>query len=252
MTRANRYFTSGNIWHIVHRCHKKEFLLKFKRDRDRWKHWLFEARKRFGLSILNYTITSNHIHLLVEDSSHQSIAKSMQLIAGRTAQEFNFRKKRKGAFWDDRYHATAIDTDRYLIQCLVYIDLNMVRAGVVSDPKDWLHGGYFELLNSTKRYRLINTKRLCQLLSLDSEESLRMSRIMWVDDALKRDKIYKEEKWAKSLAVGGLEFTEGFVESLGMKGQKRVIQLVDDGCVVKEPDASYGTPFDVKKATLRR
>jgi len=75
---------------------------------------------------------------------------------------------------------------------------------------------------------------------------------MWVDDALKRDKIYKEEKWTKSLAVGGLKFTEGFIESLGMKGQKRVIQLVDDGCVVKEPDASYGTPFDVKKATLRR
>ena len=45
MTRANRYFTAGNIWHVVHRCHKKEFLLKFKRDRDRWKHWLFEAKK---------------------------------------------------------------------------------------------------------------------------------------------------------------------------------------------------------------
>ncbi len=62
---------------------------------------------------------ANHIHLLVEDDSHQSIAKSMQLITGRTAQEFNSRKKRKGAYWDDRYHATVIDTDQYLMQCLI-------------------------------------------------------------------------------------------------------------------------------------
>ena len=162
MTRANRHYTAGNIWHIVHRCHKKEFLLKFKRDRNRLKHWLFEAKKRFGLSVLNYTITSNHIHLLVEGNSQQSIASSMQLVAGRTAQEFNRCKNRKGAFWEDRYHATAVGTDQNLMQCLVYIDLNMVRAGVVEHPKDWVHGGYFEVQDSPKRYRLINTKRLCQ------------------------------------------------------------------------------------------
>jgi len=60
----------------------------------------------------------------------------MQLIAGRTAQEYNQRKKRKGAFWEDRYHATAVDTGDYLSRCMVYIDLNMVRAGVVSLPED--------------------------------------------------------------------------------------------------------------------
>ena len=114
------------------------------------------------MTILNYTITSNHIHLLVEDDAHHSIAKSIQLIAGRTAQEFNCRIKRKGAYWDDRYHATAIDTDQYLMQCLVYIDLNMVRASAVSHPKDWFHGGYFVILNPPERYRLINTKRLDQ------------------------------------------------------------------------------------------
>jgi REP element-mobilizing transposase RayT len=86
MTRANRHFTDGNIWHIVHRCYKREFLLKFKRDRDRWKHWLFEAKKRYGLNVPNYTITSNHFHLLVEDSAHQPIANITQLITGLNGQ----------------------------------------------------------------------------------------------------------------------------------------------------------------------
>ncbi len=33
MPRANRHYIPGYIWHLTHRCHKKEFLLKFARDR---------------------------------------------------------------------------------------------------------------------------------------------------------------------------------------------------------------------------
>jgi REP element-mobilizing transposase RayT len=108
MARANRHHIPGQVWHITHRCHKKAFLLKFARDRKRWLRWLFEAKKRYGLKILNYTVTSKHIHLLVIDGEREIIPKSLQLVAGKTAQEFNRRKGRRGAFWEDRYHATAI------------------------------------------------------------------------------------------------------------------------------------------------
>jgi hypothetical protein len=53
--------------------------------------------------VLNYIVTSNHIHLQVKNSSPNVIADSMQLIAGRTGQEYNQRKRRHGAFWEDRY-----------------------------------------------------------------------------------------------------------------------------------------------------
>ena len=110
MPRANRHYIPGYVWHITHRCHKKEFLLKFARDRRRWLQWLFEGRKRYGLSVLNYVVTSNHIYLLVRDNGDRDvIPKSIQLIAGRTGQEFNQRKNRKGAYWEDRYHATAVE-----------------------------------------------------------------------------------------------------------------------------------------------
>jgi len=86
MARANRHHLPGCIWHITHRCHKKEFLLKFAHDRSRFVSWLLEARKRFSLKILNYTITSNHIHLLVQDNKDaKSIPAAIQLVAGRTA-----------------------------------------------------------------------------------------------------------------------------------------------------------------------
>ncbi len=61
--------------------------------------------------ILNYAVTSNHIHLIVVGGNERDvIPNSIKLIAGRTGQEFNQRKNRKGAFWEDRYHATAIES----------------------------------------------------------------------------------------------------------------------------------------------
>jgi len=94
MPRASRHYIPGYVWHLTHRCHKKEFLLKFGRDRRRWLWWLFEAKKRYGLSVVGYTVTSNHIHLLVRDSGGKDvIAKSIQLVAGRTGQDSNDGQK---------------------------------------------------------------------------------------------------------------------------------------------------------------
>jgi putative transposase len=141
MARAYRHFVSGYAWHLTHRCHKREFLLKFAKDKQWWMYWLFEAKKRFGLCVLNFTVTSNHVHLLIYDTGNgnESIPKSIQLIAGKTGQEFNSRKGRKGAFWQDRYHATAVATDDHLIRCMVYINRYKFKILSWSDP---VSGGF--------------------------------------------------------------------------------------------------------------
>jgi hypothetical protein len=46
----------------------------------------FEAKTRYGLCVLDYMVTSNHVHLLVKDTGADVIPRSMQLIAGATAQ----------------------------------------------------------------------------------------------------------------------------------------------------------------------
>ncbi len=134
--------------------------------------------------ILNYAITSNHIHLMVYDEKENVIPISIQLIAGRTAREFNRRKKRKGAFWEDRYHATAVQAGSHLNQCLVYIDLNMVRAGVVDHPKEWEFGGYHEIQHPKQRYSLIDREKLSHLLGLKDYHKLPEVHFKWVESAL--------------------------------------------------------------------
>jgi putative transposase len=77
--------------------------------------------------------------MVSDNGKRDTIPNSIQLIAGRTGQEYNQKKSRKGAFWEDRYHATAVVFDEHLAKCMVYIDMNMVRAGVVEKPGQWPH-----------------------------------------------------------------------------------------------------------------
>lgn len=172
MARAKPHYIPDQIWHITHRCHKREFLFKFAKDRRRRIQWLFEAKRRYGLVILNYTITSNHIHLLVKDDAGRDvITQSIQLQAGRTGQDYHFRKNRKGAFWEDRYHATAVQNREHMLKCLVYIDLNMVRTGVVDPPSELLFGGYNEIQVPRRKNVLIAHDRLVELAGFENHDT---------------------------------------------------------------------------------
>jgi len=213
MPRANRHYIPGYVWHITHRCHKKEFLLKFARDRRRWVQWLFEAKKRYGLSVLNYIITSNHVHILVSDDGDRDvIPNSIQLIAGRTGQEFNQRKQRKGAFWEDRYHATAIECDEHLIRCMLCIDMNMVRAGVVKHPRQWPFCGYNEISRPRQRYAIIDRRKLIELLRMNDLKGFQNTYNHWVDELLRGGIQTREGKWSEAIAVGSKEFVDATAE----------------------------------------
>jgi len=172
MPRAHRHFLAGQVWHITHRCHQWECLLKFASDRRIRLKWLFEARKRYGLRVQDYIATSNHVHLLVADAGRGEIAAGMQLAAGRTAQQYNRRKQRCGSFWEDRYHTTAVQTDAHLARRLTYMDMNMVRAGVVAHTGDWPHSGYREIQYPPSRYRIIDMEPLMTLLEFDDLDAL--------------------------------------------------------------------------------
>ena len=100
----------------------------------------------------------------------------MQLVAGRVAQEYNRRKMRCGACCQGRYHATAVDSEGYLAQCLTYIDLNMVRAAVVARPREWRDSGYHERWSPPRRYQVTNLERLTYLLGISSISELQDAR----------------------------------------------------------------------------
>ncbi len=243
MPRANRYFVPGHLWHITHRCHERNFLLKFAKDRKRWRYWLFEARKRYGLCVLNYIVTSNHIHLLVKDTATAVIPRSLQLIAGRTAQEYNKRKNRKGGFWEDRYHATAIETGEHLARCLVYIDLNMVRANAISHPSQWADSGYQDIQYPLKRYRVIDLHELAKLFNCNSVTDFQQQHRQWVEEALCDEKNSRDYRWSEGVAVGSEEYVDSLKMQLGPRSRYRHKYGTKNAFVLQEEGLSYCVDF---------
>jgi putative transposase len=208
MPSANRYFLRNHVWHLTHRCRGREFLLQFARDRQLYLHWLFEAKRRFGLCVLDYMVTSNHVHLLVKDTGEGVIASAMQLIVGRTAQEYNYRKGCADPLWEDRYHSTVVETDDHLRRCLVYMDLNMVRAGVVTHPGEWLSCGYREIQAPPERYGIIDLPAVSALCGFGEIRSFQRAHCRWIEDALATGALARDKRWTESVAVGSASFVD--------------------------------------------
>jgi putative transposase len=251
MPRAHRIHVPGQIWHLTQRCHHRGFLLKFARDRRLWRAWLYESRRRFGLCVLDYTVTSNHVHLIVRDWNQGEIAASMQLLEGCIGQAYNRRKRRRGAFWEDQYHATAVETGEHLARCVVYVDLNMVRAGVVRHPAEWEVGGYHEIQQERARYRIVDRAVLADGLGVSLAELADAHR-NWVKTALRAGTGGREPRWTESVAVGGRGFVEQVQRELGSRGRYRMIDQEGEGDVLREATEFYGRHSADETASLRR
>ncbi len=251
MPRAHRYFLPDQVWHLTHRCHDRQFLLKFAHDRHRYLRWLFEAKKRFGFCVLDYIVTSNHVHLLVKDTGEGVIAKSVQLVAGRTAQEYNQRKNRHGPFWEDRYHATAIEADEHLHRCLLYIDLNMVRAGVINHPVEWAASGYGEIQAPPRRYAIIDLPGLSSLCGYADVATFQLAHRQWVAEALAARAFGRDDRWSQAIAVGRRGFVDHVQDALGSRARHREVTGTDESFTLREPQRAYAADFHQENEPLR-
>lgn len=115
----------------------------------------------------------------------------------------------------------------HLINCIVYIDLNMVRAGVVSHPEDWEYGGYALIQNVPSRNSLIDYQRLQLLLQLDDLASLQALHRTLVDQAIKCKSLERDSKWTESVAIGSRTYVEQFDKKCRPKA--RSLHIVGNG-----------------------
>jgi len=103
-------------------------------DRYRYLDYLGNAATRFGCAIHAYVLMTNHVHLLVTPARVGAIAATMQDLGRRYVRIFNDIHGRTGTLWEGRYKSCLVDSERYLLACHRYIELNPVRAGMVDDP----------------------------------------------------------------------------------------------------------------------
>lgn len=166
-----------------------------------------------ALSLLTYCLTSNHTHLLVCAQAPDVVSRFMQKVEGEFAEYYNLRKRRSGAFWDGRYACTMVDAGAYVWNCMRYIDLNMVRAGVVKHPSGWSWSGYDELVGTRQRYRLLDMDEVLAQCGGGSLETFRASYRASIQEAVDRHQLAREAWWTESIAVGRESFVRGIAEA---------------------------------------
>ncbi len=245
MPRANRYIVAGHVYHITHRCHDRQFLLRFAKDRHTYRRRLLMAARPLNVCLLNYTITSNHVHLIIWAESPDQIAALMQKAAGEFAREYNRRKERSGAFWEGRYQVTMVEGGPYLEHCLVYVDLNMVLCGVVEHPSQWDWTGYGELMGQKKRNRVVRMTKLLELLGGVELAEFRRHYEKLIMEKIEKDSLKREAHWTESLAVGSKEYIAA-IQPLIRHRQETVMSSAAQGCWVLSEN-SYGSFFAGKK-----
>ena len=122
---------------------------------------------------------------------------------------------------------------------MVYIDLNMVRAGVVNHPKDWPFGGYRHIVAPPRRYQLTANKRLMELMNISEIDRFCETYRNWVDAAIMRGDINRQPQWTEGIAVGDKVYVEKVKDQMGYKAIGRKVVEDRDSFVLKETQQSY-------------
>lgn len=134
MPRVSRAVLPDVPLHIVQRGNNRDPSFRAPLDYATYLRLLGDAARRAGCAIHAYVLMTNHVHLLVTPRDERAPARMMQSLGRRYVRFFNTRYVRTGTLWEGRYRSTIVDTERYFLACSRYIELNPVRARLVSDP----------------------------------------------------------------------------------------------------------------------
>ena len=137
MARLPRLTVPGYPHHIIQRGNNRQRIVVDDLDRQRLLDLWHEHALALGVDIHAYVIMDNHFHLLATPHETDSLPLMMQAVGRSYVRYYNLRHGRTGALWEGRYRSNLIESERYLLACMIYIDLNPVRAGMVASPRDF-------------------------------------------------------------------------------------------------------------------
>lgn len=137
MPRTKRLDLPGIAQHIVQRGNNRQACFFHEYDRSLYLARLAEFSAKYGCRVHAYVLMSNHVHLLATPASAGTVAKIMQALGRDYVRHVNLTQGRSGTLWQGRYFSSLVDSDRYLLACQRYIELNPVRAGMVVRPEEY-------------------------------------------------------------------------------------------------------------------
>ncbi|MCW5222105.1 transposase [Verminephrobacter aporrectodeae subsp. tuberculatae] len=150
MARLPRLTLPGHLHHVIQRGNNRQPIFIDDQDFETMRALLADKARTHGVAVHAYVLMGNHFHLLLTPATQDGLPQLMQALGRRYVQYFNRRHARSGTLWEGRYRGTVLQAGRYLLPCMVYLDLNPVRAGLVAQAADYpwsSHGHWTGLRN---------------------------------------------------------------------------------------------------------
>ncbi len=129
MPRRPRQYLPGMPYHVRQRGNNRQACFFENDDRRVYLNLLQTVLKRYDVSLHAYVLMTNHVHLLMTPVAADGVSRSMQVLASRYAHHINKKYGRTGSLWEGRHKSSAVQSDRYLLTCYRYIEMNPVVNG---------------------------------------------------------------------------------------------------------------------------
>jgi len=142
MPRRARLSIPGIPWHIIQRGNNRSVCFYAEDDYQFYLHYLEELATKIDCAVHAYVLMTNHVHLLLTPDRADSASLLMKHLGQRYVQYINRTYKRSGTLWEGRYRSCLTQAENYTLSCYRYIELNPVRAGMVSMPQDYPWSSY--------------------------------------------------------------------------------------------------------------
>ena len=137
MPRRPRIDLPGNPQHIIQRGVDRQPVFFSDDDCSFFLDLLNAYTQKRSILLHAYCLMTNHIHLVLTAPSARELGGLMQDMGRRYVQYVNRTYKRSGGLWQGRYKSSYIQTERCLLACQRYVELNPVRAEMVRQPADY-------------------------------------------------------------------------------------------------------------------
>lgn len=147
MARAARVKSASGIYHIVIRGINKQFIVADEEDNQKFLAVLKECKHISGYKIYAYCLMGNHIHLLLKTET-EGLEQIFKRIGARYVYYYNWKYKRSGHLFQDRFRSEPVDNDSYLLTVLRYIHNKPVAAGLATAPAQYPWSSYQEYLGA--------------------------------------------------------------------------------------------------------
>jgi putative transposase len=163
MARISRIVVPHYPHHVTQRGVRSITVFHSDNDRHRYLEFLSEENDRFGVNILAWCLMTNHVHFIAVPDSETALARAFGEAHRRYTRMKNFEEGVRGYLFQGRFSSVVLD-ERHLMAAARYVELNPVRAGMVSHAWEypWSSAGFH--LGMTAVDPLVKEKTLPMLV----------------------------------------------------------------------------------------